>query len=213
MNKKAIFAYVVLFVFVVLGSYYVYHSDYGGASSTSTVQTTAYSNTTTTGSNSTDSSTSTVGPTNLSYTYSTTTIPKSTGGSSGSSGSGQHGVSNSSCAASQEYTCTSIGLSHVTGRLTIGFEQQTGLVWSSAHVFFLNQSQEADVQQYSTYSKSGALLLNVTPGEPVSASVQVTPANVSVGTQAMGEMWVAYQTRGNSTIYYGEIASIDIKAT
>ena len=192
MNKKAIFAYVILFVFVAIGSYYVYHSNIGGGSTSGA--TTMYTSTITIAANNTQQY-------NQSAANLTVNSTKDTG-----TGSIEY------CTAAAEYACSGISLSGSAGTLSVTFSQYTGLTWSHARVFFLNRSEIADVAGYRSYSASGEEVLNVSTGSPVTAEMSVISPNSSVGTIVVGQVWAAYQT-GNSTVYYGRIANVSASAS
>ncbi len=191
MNKKAVFAYVILFVFVVIGSYYVYNTNYGDRNATQAT-TSLYPGTT--------AANGTRGANQSGANTTASTIMNQSG-------------SGTQCTAGPEYSCLGMSLSGSTGLLSMTFTQGTGITWGAARIFFLNESEIPNVGGYGTYSASGASLSGVAPGVAATARISVIAANSVAGTAIQGQVWASYSPYGNSTVYYGRIANVSASAT
>lgn len=197
MNKKAFITYIVLLVFVAFISYYIYNASHSKPSSVKQSATSSASSTT---ANATVNSLgvnqsnapSASGLTNRTYN---STVANST-----------------QCVPASGYLCLGTSLSRKTGQLTITFEQETGLTWGTAHIFFMNSTEIPDIKSYPSYSLAGTLLLNVTPYSAVSAYINILPANSSPGSTAVGEVWSSYTIGGNNATYYNKIANVTVTA-
>ncbi|MCL5427801.1 MAG: hypothetical protein M1321_01320 [Candidatus Marsarchaeota archaeon] len=189
MNKKAIITYAILLAAVLALSLYISNGRLGGGTASTTTD----------------------------YTV-TTTISGASGQSGNAtnvaSGNGTahvHGAA--SCVAGPEYSCGAVSLSNVTGMLSIAFVQHTGLAWSSAGIFFLNDSEIPDVENYSAYGASGARVYNVSAGSSVNAQISVIPRNSMAGARVDGQVWSAYSIYGSAAVYYGRVANVSVSAT
>ncbi len=208
MNKKAVLAYIVLLALVAVGSLYIRYKVAGGGGNGSAgpaVQTTVYTAT----ANTVSVNHSAGGPTHLTAN---SALVVGTGSALRINVSQNSSGTSDSCMPGQEYSCSVVSLSGA-GQLSLEFTQNTGLVWSTGMIFFLNASQIPNVQEYYSYSKAGAAVSNLSPGTGYAVTINVTKAGISSNSLLTGEVWAAYQTAGNGTLLYGEIGTISAKAT
>ncbi len=184
MNKKALFTYVILLIIVVVVSYYIrYYGFIGGTTIRST--TSVYANTTQNGIQQTRGQ-------NITISNSTTSL------NSGNA---------SQCSSAPEYACYNVSFNSTTGNMSVTFAQYTGIVWRNARIFFLNQSEIADVSSYSSYSSSGYLLGYADTGQLYTAKIgDVRPSG---GRGISGQIWASYEANG-SVVYYGLVANVSL---
>jgi hypothetical protein len=130
------------------------------------------------------------------------------------------GVNGNTCVADSGYLCLNPVYFHSTGNILVTIGQNTGTSWLTANFVFVPKGtlmingkpsiSFTSTPANTTYSTTGIGFITGQTTQTI--HLPVTGA-VSMGTPAIGSIWVEYTTMNNSTPQYVQMATINIKAS